>query len=333
MELENRPLFSVIVPVYKVEKYLHQCVDSILAQTFSDFELILVDDGSPDCCGTICDEYAQKDSRVKVIHKENGGLVSARRAGYSICGGQYVCNVDSDDYIAPDLLEMAAEQILTYAVDAVLFGYVQFDGSSEVPHVQGVPSGVYDENKMDVIRENLILGADSGTSIYNGLCFSVIRKEQLDPYFTAFPESVCRGEDLIVTAPALAQCHSVYVLDKCMYYYRITPGSIMNTLRGDELDQAMELAEYLTETMGTAYEQRLHSYVLKECFAYLSHYRGNRKEYRRVVSQVCTDRLIKHLRGAKSGEKTGFPERVAFFLLRNQMFDALWLIWKIRGQA
>ena len=111
MYQDNGPLFSVIVPVYKVEKYLNQCVDSILAQTFRNFELILVDDGSPDDCGAICDEYARKDSRVKVIHKGNGGIVSARQAGYRISKGKYICNVDSDDYIAPELLAMAEEKI------------------------------------------------------------------------------------------------------------------------------------------------------------------------------------------------------------------------------
>ena len=98
-------IISVIVPVYKVEKYIHRCIDSILAQTFTDFELILVDDGSPDCCGSICDEYAKKDSRVTVIHKKNGGLSDARNAGLDFAMGDYILFVDSDDYIDADLLE------------------------------------------------------------------------------------------------------------------------------------------------------------------------------------------------------------------------------------
>lgn len=103
--MENAPLLSIIVPVYKVESYLPRCVDSILTQTFSDFELILVDDGSPDRCGAVCDEYAARDSRVRVIHKENGGLSSARNAGLDIARGQWLGFVDSDDYIAPDCYE------------------------------------------------------------------------------------------------------------------------------------------------------------------------------------------------------------------------------------
>ena len=98
------PEISIIVPVYNTEKYLHRCIDSILAQTFTDFELILVDDGSPDNCPQICDEYAEKDCRVKVIHQENGGLSAARNAGIDIATGTFIFFCDSDDYIKEDCL-------------------------------------------------------------------------------------------------------------------------------------------------------------------------------------------------------------------------------------
>ena len=101
-------LFSVIVPIYNVEAYLKRCIDSVLAQTFRDFELILVDDGSPDNCPQICDAYAKEDARIRVIHKENGGLVSARQAGIQIADGEYVFNLDADDAMTSDALESAA---------------------------------------------------------------------------------------------------------------------------------------------------------------------------------------------------------------------------------
>ena len=114
------PKVSVIVPVYKVESYLRKCVDSILGQSFSDFEVILVDDGSPDNCGAICDDYATRDQRVKVIHKINGGLSDARNVGLDAAIGQYICFVDSDDWIEQDLLKdnvavlSTAEQIYQF---------------------------------------------------------------------------------------------------------------------------------------------------------------------------------------------------------------------------
>ena len=97
------PELSVIVPIYKAEKYIRKCIDSILTQSFRDYELILVDDGSPDNCGVICDEYAAKDDRIKVIHKRNGGVSEARNVGLDIAGGAYISFIDPDDWVEPDL--------------------------------------------------------------------------------------------------------------------------------------------------------------------------------------------------------------------------------------
>lgn len=101
-----RPLISIIVPVYKVEKYLKECIESILAQTYKELEIILVNDGSPDNCGKICDFYANMDNRIRVIHKENGGLSSARNAGIDICNGEYISFIDSDDFVSPYFIEI-----------------------------------------------------------------------------------------------------------------------------------------------------------------------------------------------------------------------------------
>ena len=122
-------LVSVIVPVYNVEEYLGRCVDSILSQTYRNLEVILVDDGAKDNSGAICDSYAQKDSRVRVIHKENGGLSSARNAGIDIASGDYLEFVDSDDWLEPDAVESMIQQALTHQVDLVLGG--RWDVSAE----------------------------------------------------------------------------------------------------------------------------------------------------------------------------------------------------------
>lgn len=119
---------SIIVPVYKVEKYLRKCVDSILAQTFTDFEVILVDDGSPDNSGKICDEYAEKDNRVRVIHKENGGLSSARNAGIDVARGKYLGFVDSDDYIDEDMYEILYENLKIHDADISSVELIPFYG-------------------------------------------------------------------------------------------------------------------------------------------------------------------------------------------------------------
>ena len=97
--MQDMPLVSVIIPVYKTERYLHRCIDSLVNQDYKNIEIILIDDGSPDHCGNICDEYAKKDKRIKVIHQRNKGLSAARNAGLDFCTGEYLCFVDSDDYV------------------------------------------------------------------------------------------------------------------------------------------------------------------------------------------------------------------------------------------
>lgn len=116
----TKPKISIIVPVYKAEPYLKKCIDSILNQTFKDFELILVDDGSPDRCGEICDEYALKDSRIKIIHKENGGQSSARNVGLDIAQGEYIGFVDSDDWIEPDMYKKLFKVLKNDNVDMAI---------------------------------------------------------------------------------------------------------------------------------------------------------------------------------------------------------------------
>lgn len=121
----STPLISIIVPVYKVEPYLRRCLDSVVNQTYTNLEIILVDDGSPDNCPQICDEYAAKDNRIIVIHKENGGLSDARNAGLDICKGEYISFVDSDDYIELDCMFFLLKQAQDYPCDFVIADYQQ----------------------------------------------------------------------------------------------------------------------------------------------------------------------------------------------------------------
>ena len=125
------PKVSIIVPVYKAEAYLHRCVDSILAQTFTDFELLLIDDGSPDRSGEICDEYAQKDSRIRVIHKENGGVSSARQRGLDEAVGEYTIHVDSDDWVEPNMLEELYKKAKQDDADIVICDYFNNIGTKQ----------------------------------------------------------------------------------------------------------------------------------------------------------------------------------------------------------
>ena len=122
-KVSKDPLISIVIPAYKVEKYLEKCIDSVINQTYTNLEIILVDDGSPDNCPKICDEYAKKDSRIKVIHKENGGLSDARNKGIEIASGEYISFIDSDDYISQNYVEMLYENIKKYDSDIAIGGH------------------------------------------------------------------------------------------------------------------------------------------------------------------------------------------------------------------
>ena len=141
------PFLSIVVPAYNVEEYLPQCVDSILRQTFTDFELLLVDDGSKDSTGRLCDEYAGKDRRIRVIHKENGGLVSARKAGLSEALGTYVAYVDGDDWIAECMMEKLCGQASDTGADIVISDFVAA-GKTEEPLSENMDGGYYDKEAL-----------------------------------------------------------------------------------------------------------------------------------------------------------------------------------------
>lgn len=210
------PQISVIVPVYKVEKYIHKCVDSILAQTFTDFELWLVDDGSPDHCGAICDEYAQIDTRVKVIHKKNGGLSDARNAALDAMNGKYVFFVDSDDWIPVDALEIMHSALERTGAKVATGNIVSVreDGTE-----QALYSPVQDETVL--IGEEMLttlLRPNACNRLYAADLFQKLRYPVGRLY-----------EDVFTYHKILAQIDSMVLVGKNTYYYLIRSGSIMNS--------------------------------------------------------------------------------------------------------
>ena len=147
-------LISIIIPVYKVEKYLEKCIESVLKQTYTNLQIILVDDGSPDNCGKICDEYDKKDSRIEVIHKANGGLSDARNVGISKAKGRYIGFVDSDDYIKEDMYEILLNLIKKYDADVSICNlYDVIDGNECIRNKE---NGIREYSRLDILKEVLL---------------------------------------------------------------------------------------------------------------------------------------------------------------------------------
>lgn len=228
------PAISVIVPVYKVEAYIHRCVDSILTQTFQDFEVILVDDGSPDNCGIICDEYALKDSRVRVIHQENGGLSAARNAGidwaFNNSDSKWLSFIDSDDWIHPCFLEYMLKAVQKYDVDVSACQIIKSD------LLQPFPTEEFHATIMNW-DQFYIRGWARGVVAWNKLYFKKL--------FTHFRYPLSKiNEDEYVTYLILEKARKVAVVDSALYYYyQNTQGIMKSGFSKKKLDGLIALAE------------------------------------------------------------------------------------------
>lgn len=211
--MNQKKLISVIVPVYKTEKYIKQCVDSILNQTYKNLEIILVDDGSPDSCPEICDEYAKQDDRVVVIHQNNTGLSGARNSALDICKGDYISFVDSDDWIETNAYEVLADKLATNCVDVVCFtANVIKDGKKIESRFRYFPDGTLKTaNEMVELALADEVGGQVWSRIYSRKCWETVR----------FPEKRLYEDLAISFMPFLLIDKDVLFIDEPIYNYRM----------------------------------------------------------------------------------------------------------------
>ncbi|GMN08308.1 hypothetical protein MTsPCn5_36970 [Croceitalea sp. MTPC5] len=228
---------SVIVPIYRIEKYLSKCIDSLLDQSFTDFELILVDDGSPDNCPKICDDYARKDARVKVVHKENGGLLSARKAGLKNAKGKYISYVDGDDWVDKFYLDTLYRLAEANNSDLVVTGHFrEFDGKIET--IKPKSAGVYDHRKVQsLILPNAIFSGrfcEHGISTY--VWNKLFKKSLLIDILFDVPNEIIMGEDAAITYAYLAISKKVTISRIPTYYYRQRHDSIVKSIENPQIE-------------------------------------------------------------------------------------------------
>lgn len=232
---------SIIVPVYKAEKFLLRCIESILNQTVQDIELILVDDGSPDKCPQMCDEIALRDQRVKVIHQKNAGVSAARNAGLEIATGEYCAFVDSDDFLESDMYERMLNKALTYQCDVVMCDCVKDNGLTAVPYTHNIRSGYYDSEQLKqeyyphlLIMENVEYPAtiSNWTLLFKRKLVSSIR----------YLVGVRFSEDLLFGAQLLSLSDSFYYMKGCNYYhYWLNTESVTHTFASDKWNDYRKL--------------------------------------------------------------------------------------------
>lgn len=244
-------LISIIVPVYKVEKYLQRCVDSILAQTYSDIEVLLIDDGSPDDSGKICDEYALKDTRVRAFHKKNGGVSSARNFGLKKAKGAFIGFVDSDDYIEKTMYETLLKNLLSEQADVSICGYYQED-----------KTGFFyrhwtQDDYLSLIGDEQIRCLISN-QYYTCSCWDrLFKSELLENIY--FDETVSLYEDYMFLYQVAKKSHKTVFTSQPFYYYCNTSNSASNSGFSSKTMDIVKICKLVMDDIGINFPQLLYT--------------------------------------------------------------------------
>lgn len=231
---------SVIIPVYNVERYLQKCMESVLKQSLKEIEIICVDDGSTDASGEICDKYAKIDSRIKVIHKANGGLVSARKEGLKLARGEYIGYVDSDDWIDSDMYEKLYEKAYYSNADVVCseiecvkenYSYIEKDDLSP---------GIYYRSDKRICKFLYDIDKNKRKIGWN-LVSKIYRRREFIPFQMNVDDDIVIGEDLVCTYPFLVNASKVCITDYVFYHYRTRENSLMRTKRYEYINDVSKI--------------------------------------------------------------------------------------------
>lgn len=245
------PLISIIVPVFRVEKYLDKCIQSIINQTYKNIEIILVDDGSDDGCGQICDRYALIDKRIRVVHKTNAGQDSARKEGMRLAQGEYIGYVDSDDWIEPEMYEVLLEDACKYDVDVVESGTIDNYEEQEKMRCPYLPEGVYKNKAFEekVLSVFMYTGRFFEAGITPYLVTKLFKKKVIEKYQLWDDEIQTVLDDNIVTYATIANSKSLYIDHRCFYHYKLNNASTKHSIN-------LKIDQYLIGTV-EGYKKRI----------------------------------------------------------------------------
>lgn len=299
----HEDLISIVVPIYKVEEYLSRCIQSLINQTYKNLEIILVDDGSPDNCPKMCDDWAKNDNRIKVIHKENGGLSDARNAGLKISTGKYITFVDSDDFVSTNFIQTLYDDLLSTHSDMSMVGFLKFEDGQKIDQEKlESASSIETFEGLEKFRQ-LYMGAGVNFVVaWNKLYKTSIFKDNN----ILFPAQKI-NEDEFVAHKILASCQKVCYRDAKMYYYLQRSGSIMhqkysekNTHYIDALDQRTEYFMTLdnglfTTALSNLFGHLISDFYIKSCIKDLikTKYKAIFEKYKKNIKDLPIKTRIK----------------------------------------
>lgn len=328
--------FSIIIPIYNVESHLSKCIDSVIGQTYEDWEAILVNDGSTDSSGQICDEYTQKDRRIQVVHKQNGGVSSARNAGLDIATGEYISFIDPDDWIESNMYAVLAEQLTKSDPDVLRFNAYRNDEIlNELPF-----DGEYSEKRFDDEIMLPLIGAEQfgGMFILGVLWLHVYRHSIIERYKIRFNEDLRRCEDRLFTLSVALHSSKMVFIKDIFYHYEVYQDSLSN--KYDPLRWQQELT-YLSE-LKKVYSgcksdefvkkanQRLESeYVLRSITSlnneFFSHNDNGFKLKYKNTNSIIHNPNVKRAVKRTSKKSIGIKGRITLYLIEHRLSFLLYL--------
>lgn len=275
----STPKVSIIVPIYNVERYLERCIKSLINQTLKEIEIILVDDGSPDKCPQICDDYAQKDNRIKVIHKTNEGLGLARNSGMEIATGEYIAFVDSDDYVSCNMYSSLFQETLSTKYDVVYCGVNAEKKDKKIYKEHIYNLSLNQQSQIHDFLGNIIASEPKEKCERKGpmaVWHAIYKKRIIDTFNIRFlSERIILSEDILFDIKYLSHCQSIRLIPQALYYYCYNGESLSQTFKPDKITRTFALYE---EMMKTIQQLNLQDYDLRVKRFFIGYIRGFLKQ-------------------------------------------------------
>lgn len=344
----TEPRISVIIPVYNVEAYLRRCLDSVISQHYADIEIILVDDGSSDNSGDICDEYASKDDRIRVIHQENMGLYGARNTGLEVAVGEYISFIDSDDWIEAGTYAYMIKIIDSYYPDIIRFGFKKvLNGKNVMEKKMPYREGIYEganiwELQLDTISNENILDYKKTRilSAWSNLYKSSLIMEQ-DIRF--MPEREILNEDYLFVLQVSMAAESIYISDKSFYCYDTREGSITMSYRKNMVSRKKKLFHMYCQSLNTDdkyvrirlknfYIDCIYACIVNECGGY----RGRIESIAAIRKLLKDEKLQKYLEDNRRLANSGRTKCICFLMKHNLaaiMYDSYRFMRFLKNRA
>ena len=321
-------LFSVIIPVYNVEKYIDECLQSLLKQTFNDFEAILIDDGSSDGSGKICDYFANKDSKFKVLHNSNMGVSLARLEGLKIAKGEYICFVDSDDYVANNFLETFANIINEHHPDVVCCNWME----ENKPHLNiNFNDHLYNKDEIEKTIYPYVIHASDYSYFPPIMWAKAFKKELIVDNITKLKIKI--GEDVASIPPIIIRAEKLYLCSEPLYFYRVSNNSAIKSKKPRDYQDVVNIHQHYVDNLKDRYDEfsiqidRLIAHVAFNCSITQFYSDKKYKEVKDIILNNLSNPVIDA--SIKKMDSKGMRGKLMHFALKHRSVILMKLYSKI----